>query len=298
MLSILIPTYNHPVINLVSALYQQCQEINIPFEILVLDDNSSNKNIKKKNKEIEAFPFCKYIEHTKNKGRAISRNTLAKKANYTWLLFLDADVQPKGKDFIKKYVQHLNTGKANIFSGGIVYEESKPLQEKMLRWEYGRKREEKNAEFRNKIPFVIVTGNLLIKKDIFQKINTIQQNLYGEDLVLSQHIKDRKINAIHIENPVVHLGLETSEHFFKKSLQMVENLVIFENKQQLKNDFTKLQRSYLKLKKFYLTSAFSFIVSKMKGKMEQNFLSANPNLFWFDLYRLHHYIQFKKNKNA
>jgi len=192
MLSILIPTYNHPVLDLVNMLYKQCDEVGISFEILVLDDGSSDKNISTINKKIEEFPFCKHFENFENRGRSISRDLLAKKANYDWLLFLDADVQLKEKDFIKEYVLHINAGKANIYSGGIVYEKSKPEKEKILRWEYGRKREEKSAELRNKTPFIIVTGNLLIKKEVFQKINTIQENVYGEDLVLSQHIKKLK----------------------------------------------------------------------------------------------------------
>ncbi|HBY66340.1 MAG TPA: hypothetical protein DEG69_00350, partial [Flavobacteriaceae bacterium] len=37
-----------------------------------------------------------------------TRNRLAEKANYNWLLFLDADVIPKYKDFIERFISKKN----------------------------------------------------------------------------------------------------------------------------------------------------------------------------------------------
>mgnify|MGYP000232582310 CR=1 FL=1 len=64
------------------------------FEILVLDDASTDKQCSSENKKINALDHCSYLENEKNIGRTATRNILAKKAKYDWLLFLDADVIP------------------------------------------------------------------------------------------------------------------------------------------------------------------------------------------------------------
>ena len=40
MMSILIPTYNYNAFPLVKAIYEQAQNIDIPFEIICRDDGS------------------------------------------------------------------------------------------------------------------------------------------------------------------------------------------------------------------------------------------------------------------
>ena len=200
---------------------------------------------------------------------------------------------PKDERFIENYIQHIQTSTSGIVSGGIVYDKSKPSKEKMLRWKYGRKREEKSAILRRRTPHFIVTGNLLIKKRLFQKINTVTDNLYGEDLVLSQHIKDREISVSHIENPVVHLGLESSNVFLEKSLQAVENIFVFEKNKELKQDFTKLQQTYVTYKP--VMPVLAFFTKATKTFIIKNLLSQKPSLFLFDIYKLYHYTTLKKN---
>ena len=293
MISILIPTYNYTVTKLVKTLYNQAIKQKVPFEIIVLDDGSSNEDIHAENKEINKLEQCHYFESTKNKGRSLARGYLAEKASYDWLLFLDADVMPKDERFIENYIQHIQTSTSEVVSGGIVYDKSKPSKEKMLRWEYGRKREAKSAILRSKTPYFIVTGNLLIKKEIFQKINTVTDNLYGEDLVLSQHIKDKKLSVSHIENPVVHLGLESSTEFLKKSLQAVENIYIFEKNNELTQVFTKLQQTYVTYKP--VMPVLTFFTKATKTFIIKNLLSQKPSLFLFDIYKLYQYTTLKRN---
>ena len=111
-------------------------------------------------------------------------------------------------------------------------------------------------------------------------------------------MKKKKVTIIHIENPVFHLGLETTTIFIEKSLEAVKTTFLLENKNLLEQDLRPLQKSYLKLKKWNLIGFYSFIVSKFLKKMKNNFHSLKPNLFLFDLYRLHYYIQLKTEKNA
>jgi len=296
MISIVIPTYNYSIYNLVAKIHAQASVLNTPFEIIVCEDAS--QKFTDENKKIKKFNNTQYFKLAENIGRTALRASLANKAAYDWLLFLDADVLPKNRDFIKKNIETIQKTDSEVIFGGICYEEMKPETSKMLRWKYGNEREAKSVSEREKDPYFIISQNLLIKKDIFIAANMLKENYYGLDNFFSNQLKRMKIRVTHIENPVIHFGLENNNTFLKKAMAAVETTVILEKKGLIDADLRPLQKSYLKLKKKKLANSFSFIISKLKTMMERNFNSENPNLFWFDLYRLQYYIQLKKKYNA
>ncbi|MCG2431952.1 glycosyltransferase family 2 protein [Aequorivita xiaoshiensis] len=297
MISILIPTFNCNIFPLVNTLYLQCEKSNIDFEILVMDDASTDKQYLQENLKINLLRNCKFQTLEKNIGRSAIRNLLAQNAVAESLLFLDADVMPLRPDFIDEYISKLNLD-AEIICGGITYDGVKPKKNENLRYIYGVNREQKSVSKRQNESHFIVSANILILKKCFLEINTMLDNLYGDDLVLSSNIKKKQIKVIHIDNPVIHYGLEDNGKFIKKALQAVETIVTLEKKAFLENDIMPIQNAFIKLKKYHLLKSFSFIVSRFRKTMERNFNSENPNLFWFDLYRLNYYIQLKKEQNA
>lgn len=297
MVSILIPTYNYNIVNLVKQVYKQSVDSSIIFEVIVVDDCSTDIEIKQENKQINQLEFCKLVENSQNLGRTATRNLLASEANYNWLLFLDADVLPKYDDFMNRF-QFSEIKSLQIIYGGVDYYKEKPGKDKILRWKYGLEREAKSVSQRLKEPHFIISQNLLIDKTIFLDLNSVETNTYGLDILFSSNIKKKNIRVQQIDNPVYHLGLESNAIFIKKSLEAVKTTYNLEEKGIIENDLRPLQKSYLKLKKASMLSLFNFIISKMKKKMEQSFYSSNPNLFWFDLYRLNYYIELKSKKNA
>ncbi|WP_271425075.1 glycosyltransferase family 2 protein [Aequorivita sinensis] len=296
MISILIPTYNYNIYDLVANIHAQISRLDISFEIIVCEDASDR--FLTENRKIKELRHTEYQVLKNNIGRTSLRDLLAKKAVHNWVLFLDADVLPKNEDFIKNYIVTIKNSDSEVILGGICYKKEKPEPSKMLRWIYGVERETKPLEARNKDPYTIVSSNLLIKKDIFLETNTIDEKFYGMDNFFSNQLKRKDIKVKHIENPVIHLGLEDNKVFLKKALAAVETTVILEEKGFMDNNMRPIQKSYLKLKKYHLVNSFSFIVSRFRKTMERNFNSDNPNLFWFDLYRLNYYIQLKKEQNA
>jgi len=289
MLSILIPTYNYNIYTLVSELHKQCMESNIDFDILGLDDASNS--FKPENLKVNNLKNCRFEVIEKNMGRSAIRNLLAQKAQFDNLLFLDADTIPIHKDFIQKYINQINNSEKVVF-GGIEYQKEKPANDQLLRWIYGKARESLSIEKRKTNPNGnALTSNLLIRKKVFLS-NLFDESItkYGyEDLLFLSELKKKKIIVKHIDNPTYHLGLETSQQFLNKTKIALENLKLIAKTIPLDNSESKILRTYIFLKRFYLVSVISFLFRKTEHKITTNLLSQKPSLLLFDLYKLGYY---------
>jgi len=288
MLSILIPTFNYDITALVVEVHKQSKSCNIVFEILVFDDASTDLEVRKKNASINALENTSYTTLKSNIGRSAIRNKLAKSAQYNWLLFLDADVMPVNNHFVFNYINSLSDSKPIIY-GGISYQEERPNQTQLLRWVYGREREALSSEIRKKDIYVsFLTLNFIIQKDTFEKaiFNENIPNLRYEDTLFSYDLKRKKIPITHIENPVCHLGLESSEIFLSKSKESLEALNLFLKQKLINANYIRISRVKNRLQKFKLDLLLSTIYPSLKTRFEKNLLSNTPSLFIFDLYRL------------
>lgn len=289
MLSILIPTYNYDVSDLVQNVYNQCVELKIPFEILVLDDGS--KNIYN-NFKINALEYCNFEQLDKNIGRSAIRNLLAKRAKYEWLLFLDADTMPKNQLFIKQYMIEIDKDKLpKIIYGGISYQEQKPEKYKLLRWVYGNKREALAVDTRTKDKYLtFLTLNFIIHKQIITQnpFNENIPNLRNEDLLFSYDLQTNKVPIKHIDNKVYHLGIETSEVFMQKTKEVSVSYLYLWNHNLLPYDYTPYGKAFLLLKKLRLISIIGVGFKFFEKILLRNLLSANPSMFVYDIYRLGH----------
>jgi glycosyltransferase involved in cell wall biosynthesis len=286
MLSILIPTYNYFIENLVTTLHKQCISVDIEFEIIVLEDFSSEDYIFL-NKNIALLSNCSYKINSVNFGRTKTRQILAEKAKFDWVLFLDADVIPVHDNFIEKYVSNLRDTTAVVF-GGYQYDEKQPEISKILRYRYGKEREEKSDTIRSKNPYQFVfSGNMLIQKKLFLELNfKDDRKFYGMDIFFAYQLYSQQIVVKHIDNAIFHHGLENNEVFFEKSLQSVVSRKYFLDNKAGVDSLNPLLKAYLRLKKYYLTKPISLVFYIIEPLLKKNILSNNPNLKYFDWYRL------------
>ncbi|MBQ4822194.1 glycosyltransferase family 2 protein [Aquimarina sp. MMG016] len=296
MLSILIPTYNYDITLLVRQLKVQLEKVSLTYEIIVADDASSHSEIIKKNKGIEKLSFCKYIGLKENIGRSKIRNLLTKQANHDNLLFLDADVVPLHDSFIQVYLDHLPLV-TDVVYGGIVYQAKKPKKQQVLRWKYGNNREALSVEKRVKEPYIsFLTLNFLIKKSVFDKVTFNEEipNLRCEDTLFAMEAKKNKLSIHHIHNPIIHLGLETSEIFLKKSLESIDVRKSFVKEKLLYSHQTKITHLAKKIYKLRLHILVVLAYRLIGSFLKRNILSANPSMIAFDLYRLGYYFDSKE----
>lgn len=293
MLSILIPVYNYNVFRLVENVHNQSLECNIVFEIICLDDGSTL--FLAENENINQLKNSRFSILDKNIGRSAIRNLLARRATYENLLFLDADTIPVQKDFLSTYIAQINNDEKVVY-GGILYENTQPSKNKVLRWFYGKKREALTTSERNKNPYIsFLTLNFLIKKSIFKKVNFNENipNLRHEDTLFSYQLMQSKMEVIHIENPVYHLGLEDSKTFLKKSEESVIGLKNLIDSNLMSSNYVKLSHYFLLLKKYGFQSLTAFCFKTLKPFFIKQLLSKKPSLFLFDLYRLGYYCTLK-----
>jgi len=285
MLSILIPTYNYAILALVKNVHQQCLEAQIPFEIICLDDQSDN-DYQIENLIISTLPNCIYNVNQTNVGRTRTRQQLAEQAKYDWLLFLDADVIPVTSAFIQHYIDAIQPN--TVIFGGYQYEKESTDASKILRYRYGKEREEKYASERNKNPYTYVfSGNMLVPKSIFLNFNyQANEKNYGMDIYFGYQLYQQQISVLHLDNPILHLGLETNEVYFQKALQGVESRKKYLLHEKGVDQMNPLVQAYFKLKKLGLTKLVAVGFKIVAPYLKKNILSTNPKLVYFDIYRL------------
>ncbi len=287
MISILIPTYHYNVLSLVENLHKQCESAKIEYEILVLDDASNEKESVEENSKINGLAHCSFQILSENIGRSKIRNLLAEKAQFKWLLFLDADTFPSTSNFIQNYLTAMAKNTQVVF-GGIAYPEN-TAQNASLRHKYGTERESLSLEDRLKNPYrSFITMGFAIKKEVFEIIR-FDENLSGygyEDSVFGFDLQKNNIQLVHIDNTVIHLNLESNEDFINKSKLALQNLMDFYDSGVIDGKSVKILDIYLKLKKFKLLLAVRWFYTLTKSKILQNLYSSKPSLFLFDVYRL------------
>lgn len=286
MLSILIPTYNYNVYPLVTELKSQADALDIVYEILVQDDAS--KSFLEENTEINLLQHCSYTLNHENLGRGNNINLLNNRAQFDYVLIMEADAFPEKKTYLQDLIASINKDTQVLF-GGVTYPNEKPGKEKLLRWKYGNERESVTLMERLKNPYHFVfTWNLLLKKELLSNYH-FPYNIkdYGyEDVVFIKQLKENNIPIQHIENRLIHFNTESSLTFIKKTEKAITTLhqLIGNNKLDLKD--TKLGKAYRIIQFWQLDIVIHFLFKRLSKQMIVNLTSSNPSLIVLDLYKL------------
>jgi glycosyltransferase involved in cell wall biosynthesis len=294
MISILIPTFNFNTYPLVQELYNQAVLENIDFEIIVADDASPINENTAANSKINELKNCRFERNENNLGRSQNRNLLVSKAKYEWVLLMDCDMFPKSKNFIKIYLNSLKQNEQKAIFGGLIYFDEKPKDDEVLRWIFGKNREEIPLKKRLSSPYhYTLISNILLKKEVVLK-NPFDKEIlqYGyEDIVFILGLKNNHIPIAHIENPAFHLNLEKSAIFLDKFHYSLQNLKFIIDKKIIVPEDTALTKTFAKLERLNLIGLAAFFFKIFKKFLTKNLLSKNPSIFLFDLYRLGYFCQ-------
>ena len=288
-LSVCIPVYNFDVQELVNSLKKEIRNTKLDAEIILIDD-ASTKDFVKVNKSLKEVANL-FIFLEKNIGRSSIRNLFLKYASGDFLLFLDCDAKIISENFLQNYLHFIKENKeSKVVFGGFEVEKGALT----LRKKYSLEREIIPLEERKLAPYSSFRGiNFLVKKEILQQF-PFDENLknYGyEDLIFSKNLELNKVEISHLENPVLHSDEETTDIFLSKTKIAIQNLrKIHKNNPDFVEDM-KLIKVYQKIKDKRLLSVYKnfFKISKLFliNKLHQE----NPNLRYFDLYKLGLFIE-------
>jgi glycosyltransferase involved in cell wall biosynthesis len=298
-ISLLIPVLDYDIIALVHSMKNAMGKVPELCEILIGDDGSSAE-YSEKYRTLET-ENVRVVYSEKNIGRASIRNKLALEAKGDFFLFIDADVMIPGTAdaYITKWLPFIE--KSRVICGGTLYHESPPGDpDKLLRWMYGRHREQKSAAERNKHPHAgFSTFNVLIDRNVFSKIRFNEElKQYGhEDTLLGYQLKKAGVNILHIDNGLLHEGLETNRDFLIKTRLGIENLSKLYDKVTDKGSFSEtvlLLKIYDKLKYFGMTRVLAAVFIKYRDRMERRLDSGKISLLLFGFYKMSMFCTFRE----
>lgn len=298
-ISLLIPVFDYDIVALVYSMKNAMGKVPEFYEIIIGDDGSSTE-YREKYRSLQA-ENVKVISSKKNIGRAAIRNRLALEAKGDFILFIDADVVLPGtaEAYILKWIPFMETSR--VICGGILYHDGAPGDpDKLLRWKFGKWREQKSAVERNKHPHAgFSTFNVLIEKSVFSKIRFNEElKQYGhEDTLLGYQLKKAGIDILHIDNGLIHEGLESNRDFLNKTKLGIENLSKLFDKVTDKKAFSETVRVlgiYNKLKFLGLTRIMAAIFIKYRDRMEIRLDSSDISLLLFAFYKMSMFCTYRE----
>jgi glycosyltransferase involved in cell wall biosynthesis len=295
MLSILIPVYNFPCVGLVRELAVQAMTAGIPFEIICMDDASTD--YRDKNQAIREVPHSVYIELPENVGRSRIRNLLVAKAQYDTLLFLDCDSEIIDGNYLQTYLNACR--QYDIVAGGTCYEAHPPLDRRyVLHWTVGAQREPRPDDNQQKM---FTSNNFMIRKAIIEKYPFNEAIVrYGhEDSFFQMELEKQGLHIRFIHNPVLHSGLETNGRFIEKTQESVRNLYdlyasgLFRDRNAGR---IRLLQTYLCLKQKKADRIFDCFFPLIDRLNRKTNAGGYPCLWVFDLYKLAFLVRIAREK--
>lgn len=290
-LSICIPVYNWDVTKLVTELHRQAEKAQFNVEILVFDDKSEIefRNI---NSSISSLKSVSYKELEENAGRSKIRNALVEAAKNQYVLLMDCDAEVTSCDFIEKYAEAADF---DVVVGGTAYHTNPPEPQYILRWKYGTEREMRSAETRQKSPNSSFTPfNFMIRKEIFSILN-FDENICGyghEDTLFGWNLKQKSIEVKHIDNPLIHIGLDKTDVFLSKTEESVRNIKLISDNLNDRNfdDDVALLRCLRRIEKYKIKQIVKISLNLLYPFLLKNLKSDKPNIRCFDLFKLKHLL--------
>lgn len=289
-LSILIPIFNRAVSELVNSLLAQLPDWPGPAEISLLDDGSAEE-FRVQNRALAVLPNVIYRGLPTNVGRAAIRNQLAASAKYEWLLLLDNDSLLPDQQFLARYAQAQAQApiSAALFVGGTTYEAAPPADAaRRLRWLYGRAREMRPAAERQRDAGSQLTiNNALINSELLKSFPLDERlSSYGhEDTKFGLELRRAGIKVCHLDNPVLHDGLEPAAVFLAKSQQAVRNLALVLRTDGL-GAATHLVQAAERLRRVWLAGPVQATLGRLEPVLRRNLLSVYPSLRALDALKL------------
>lgn len=258
------------------------------YEIIVGDDGSTDESTKIANRAINALPNCRYVEYKTNVGRAYIRNVMIDAAHFDHIVMMDADAAICTPDFVARYWKERHT--ADVVCGTLRNIEATCPRGCELRYRYEKNAEQWRATHKQgALPYInLSTFNLMICRSRIGGLRfDARCNEYGyEDSLFGLTLRAQGKTIKHIDNPLIHTGIDTNDTFLKKTETAMRTLHKLEG---LMQEYAGTSRLYNSLRLFRLDGCFRLCFKIVRPLIISNLHSRHPIINLFQLYKLGYY---------
>ena len=213
-LSILIPFYRDDPSVLLQSLDAQSVDPAL-VEIRIMDDGTGDTALTttaQQTVDTMRLPTL-LVTAPENRGRSATRNALQAAAKADWVLFLDADMRLDHEDFLSRYLTHIAADDCDILFGGFDVENYSGDRDTDLHRLLSRSSDCLSAAQRERSGAQnVASSNLCVRKSVLdaQPFDPEFQGWGWEDSEWAARVAASH-RLRHIDNPAVHLGLESTE---------------------------------------------------------------------------------------
>lgn len=228
LLSVLIPFHNVDPSPLLNGLLRCCRHTDVPLEIIAADDGSDSRDCSERVRGLidSAAVPCRLLVLPRNRGRAAVRNVLCREAVGRFVLYLDGDVEVPDDRFLDNYLNLLVRWAPVVTAGGFRMGMPPATDAHLRLHRYVSQRlHAVPLPLRRQDPAKYAyASNLLVRREVMLAYG-FDERFSGwgwEDVELAYRLAER-FQIVHIENPVVHAGFQTSRELVQRWMQSIHN---------------------------------------------------------------------------
>lgn len=225
--SVLIPFLRDDPAELLNLLDEEAASVGGAVEIVVLDDGTRDAALTARLAgQIKAMALpVRLITLTANEGRSVGRNRLASAARGGSLLFLDSDMRPDHRRFLRDWADLAAREDPAVAFGGFsllqaptdarfAVHRAMAAKSECVPWMERARQPEK----------YVYTSNLLVRRDVFEA-EAFDPGFTGwgwEDVEWAMRVS-RRFRVVHLDNAATHMGLDTVASLAGKYEQSAPN---------------------------------------------------------------------------
>lgn len=299
MISFIIPTYNYVCVQLAADLTEQAEALHrqmpqaFDYEVLVGDDASTDKATVVANRAINNLPHARLIEMEHNMGRAFLLNRLMEEARFDHVVMIDSDAAVCTPDFVSRY-WHARE-EASVLCGTLRNPDTPVQPGCELRYKYEHAAttlRQQQAEENLSPYFRLSTFNLMLDKRALGDLRFDSRcEEYGyEDALLGLELQRQGVTLLHIDNPLIHTGIDSNASFLSKTEAAMRTLSHLDG---LMQEQAGPSRYYRRLQAVGLSRPAAWCFRLLRPLLRSNLLSHHPSLLIFQLYKLGYYASLK-----
>lgn len=295
MFSFLIPVYNYDCRTLVRELVRQCRELHagsgtdgFAYEVVIADDASTDTAIERANARLADEEGVRYLRVAENMGRARIRNFLARQARHEHCVIIDCDALVCTPDFVRTYYRHRD--EADVIVGALRNPDTCPPGCE-LRYRYEQQAmHRRTVAYRASNPYAYLsTFNLMMRRTVLMRLPFDERCTdYGyEDALMGLNLRREGITILHIDNPLVHNGMDRNADYLDKTMKALRTLHRLDGPMQ---EFSGVARMCHKVRRLHLRPVVLALYSAIRTPVRRNLLGRHPSITLFQLFKVGEYL--------